>query len=182
MNDRFLTTNPIDKDHTILVDDLVIFLKIHNVASYFEARTPTKKEYHECFRIELTYPFPEWSPHDPKYAEEEAKLTNEEDYIRHFHPYNRISSVTHDEHDFLHSITEDGARTIYEYNNDDTCDDVVSVACNISGIHSEKLKLSPEVLCKNWCIGCKISERILEEWVVVNKNGQNYATTLQYSR
>jgi hypothetical protein len=159
---KFLTTNPTDKDHTIVVDDLVICLKIHNVASYFEARTPTKKEYHECTRIELTYPLPEWSPHDPKYVEEEKKRTDEEGYNRHFHSDNRISCITHDEHDFLHGITEDGARTIDECNNDDTCDDVKIVASDISSIHSEKFKLSPEVLCMNWCIGRKIAERKLD--------------------
>jgi hypothetical protein len=39
---KFLTSRPTDQDHAIVVNDLVMCLRIHNVASYFDARTPTK--------------------------------------------------------------------------------------------------------------------------------------------
>jgi hypothetical protein len=90
---KFLTSHPTEKDHAIIVDDLLMCLSIHKVASYFDARTPTKKEYEECDRIELTYPFPEWSPHDPVFAEEEAKRTDDDGCVRGFKKCRRVSQV-----------------------------------------------------------------------------------------
>jgi hypothetical protein len=49
-----LTTHPTDLDHPIVLEDLTISLDIFNVASFFHGRTPTRKEYDECERIELT--------------------------------------------------------------------------------------------------------------------------------
>jgi hypothetical protein len=89
---KFLTPHPTDQDHAIGVNDLVMCLRIHNVASYFDTRTPTKNEYEECDRIKLTYPFQEWCPHDTKYAKEEIKRTDDEGYVRQFHLDSRISS------------------------------------------------------------------------------------------
>ena len=40
---KFLTSHPTEKDHAIVVEDLLICLSINKVASYFDARTPTKK-------------------------------------------------------------------------------------------------------------------------------------------
>jgi hypothetical protein len=49
---KFLTTNPTEKDHTIVANDL---LKVNNVASYFEARTPTKKDVKELYGFLYIY-------------------------------------------------------------------------------------------------------------------------------
>jgi hypothetical protein len=81
---KFLTTNPTDQDHAIILEDLTISLDIFNVASFFHGRTPTRKEYDKCERIELTYPSPEWSPNSELYAEEESKCVDEEGYARKF--------------------------------------------------------------------------------------------------
>jgi hypothetical protein len=82
---KFLTNHPTDNDHAMIIDYLVIPLEIHQVALYFHGRQPTKKEYEECDRLELTSPFPEWSPHDPVvYAEEESKCLDDEGYVRQF--------------------------------------------------------------------------------------------------
>jgi hypothetical protein len=56
---KFLTKHPTDLDHAIVLEGLTISLDIFNVASFFHGRTPTRKEYDECERIELTYPSPE---------------------------------------------------------------------------------------------------------------------------
>jgi hypothetical protein len=53
---KFLTKHPTDLDHAIVLADLTISLDIFNVASFFHGRTPTRKEYDECERIEPTYP------------------------------------------------------------------------------------------------------------------------------
>jgi hypothetical protein len=69
---KFLATHPTDQDHAIILEDLTISLDIYNVASFFHGRTPTRNEYDECERIELTYSSPEWSPNSDLYAEEES--------------------------------------------------------------------------------------------------------------
>jgi hypothetical protein len=102
---KFLTKHPTDKDHAMIIEDeLVIPFEIHKVASYFHARKPTKKEYEECARFELTNPFPEWSPHDPVYAEEESKRLDDEGYVRQFRNHRQVSSVIHDEGDFINGV------------------------------------------------------------------------------
>jgi hypothetical protein len=73
---KLLTTHPTDQDHSIILKDLYISLDILNFASFFHGRTPTKKEYNECERIEVTYPSPEWSPNRTLYAEEESKCVD----------------------------------------------------------------------------------------------------------
>jgi hypothetical protein len=103
---KFLTNHPTDNDHAMIIDGLVIPLEIHKVESFFHACKPTKKEYEECDRLELTSPFPEWSPHDPVYAEKESKCLDEEGYVRQFRNHRQLSSVTHDEGDLLNGRTE----------------------------------------------------------------------------
>jgi hypothetical protein len=39
---KFLTNHPTDNDHAIIIDDLVIPLEIHKVASYFHGRKQRK--------------------------------------------------------------------------------------------------------------------------------------------
>jgi hypothetical protein len=91
-----------------MMNTLLICLGIRNVASYFDTRTPATKEQEECYRIALTYLFPEWSPHDKKYASEESTCTDDEGYAGQLHLESRISSVTHDEQNFLCGITAEG--------------------------------------------------------------------------
>jgi transposase InsO family protein len=38
----------------------------------------------------------------------------------------------------------------------------MDISSNINGISSEKFKLSPDLLCKNWCIGRTLGERPLQ--------------------
>jgi hypothetical protein len=101
---KFLTTHPTDQDHAIVLEDLTISLDIFNVASFFHGRTPTKKEYEESERIELTYPSPEWSPNSDIYAEEESKCIDEEGYTRKFRT-RQTSSVIHDDGEFIGQST-----------------------------------------------------------------------------
>jgi hypothetical protein len=75
---KFLTAHPTDQDHPVILEDLTISLDIFNVASFFHGRTPTKREYDECKRIELTYPSPECIPNSELYAEEESECVDEE--------------------------------------------------------------------------------------------------------
>ena len=145
---KFLTAHPTEKDHAIVVEDLLICLSINKVASYFDARTPTKKEYDECDRIELTYPFPEWCPHDPKFAEEEANRTDDDGCVRSVRNSRNVSQVTHDEGDLLSGFN--GWEAVGEEQ------------ISISGINSDKFKLTSDVLCKNWGIGKALAERTIE--------------------
>jgi hypothetical protein len=137
---KFLTTNPTDLDHAIILEDLTISLDIFNVASFFHGRTPTWKEYDECERIELIYPSPEWSPNSELYAEEESKCVDEEGYARKFKGTRTTSSVVHDDGEFIRSINE---LTLSHG----------SIKETVSGINSEKFKLNADVLWTSWGIG-----------------------------
>jgi hypothetical protein len=128
---------------------LTISLDIFNVASFFHGRTPTRKEYKECERIELTYPSPEWSTNSELYAEEETKCVDEEGYARKFKATRRTSSLVHDDGGFIRSIN---ALTISQ-------DDIRET---VSAINSEKFKLNPDVLCTNWGIGPNIAENTIK--------------------
>jgi hypothetical protein len=79
---KFLTTLPSDHDHAIKAEELLIPLELHGVTSYFPGRKPTPKEYNTCTRIELTYPDPEWMPHDVQYSEEEARFVHSDGSAR----------------------------------------------------------------------------------------------------
>ena len=135
---KFLTHKPTEDDHALRVEELLIPLDIHKVASYFSGRKPTKKEYEECTRIELTYPYPEWAPHDPIYAEEESKCKDDEGYVTDFRRVESLNTVF-DENEFITRINE----------------------LSISSVSSEKFKLTPDVLCQNWGIGRVIAERTM---------------------
>jgi hypothetical protein len=77
---KFLTTHLTDKDHSIALEDLTIALDIHKVLSFFHGPTPNQEEYNGYDRIELTYPFPEWSPNTKLYAEEESKCKRQDEH------------------------------------------------------------------------------------------------------
>ena len=128
---KFLTLHPTELDHALVVNDLLICLSLNKLASYFDARTPTRKEYEECDRIQLTYPYPEWCPHDPKYAEEEANRTDDDGCIRSVRNNRNVSQVTHDEQELLKGIN--GWEAVRD-------EEIV-----ISGISSDKFKLTSDV-------------------------------------
>ena len=144
---KFLTSHPTEKDHAIVVEDLLICLSINKVVSYFDSRTPTKKEYDECDWIKLTYPFPEWCPHDPKFAEEEANRTDDDGCVRSVRNNRNVSQVTHDEGYLLSGFNGWEA--------------VGDEQISISVINSDKFKLTSDVLCKNWGIGKALAERTI---------------------
>jgi hypothetical protein len=145
---KFLTTHPTDQVHAIVLQDLTISLDILNVSSFFHGRTPTRKEYNECERIELTYPSPEWSPNSDLYAEEESKCVDEEGYARKFKVTRRTSSIIHYGSEFIGCSNE---LAISQDNEQ-----------SVSGINSEKFKLNADVLCSNWIIGKNIAENTLK--------------------
>jgi hypothetical protein len=150
LNDVVLNEgHPTDQDNPIILQDLTIVLDIFNVAFFFHGRTPTRKEYDECERIELTYPSPEWSPNSDLYTEEESKCLDKKGYARKLKGTRRTSSIIHDDGEFIRCIN---ALAISQ-------DDKQSV----SGINSEKFKLNSIVLCTNWGIHKNIAENTIKE-------------------
>ena len=78
-NPKFLTEDPIDESHAISCEDIMgalvnITLALKGVTSYFPTRKPTKHEFENCPRIELTYLTPEWDPHSTTFQEQEEAL------------------------------------------------------------------------------------------------------------
>jgi hypothetical protein len=138
---KFLTTHPTDQYHAIILEDLTIWLDIFNIASFFHGRTPTKREYYECERIELTYPSPEWSPNSDLYAEEESKCVDKEGYAHKFRGARCSSSIIHDDGEFIRCINTLAILQTGE------------VRETISGVKSDKFKMNSDFLCNNWGIG-----------------------------
>jgi Reverse transcriptase (RNA-dependent DNA polymerase) len=132
---KFLTAAPTEKDHAIMLEDLIIPLDLHGVTSFFHGRTPTMAEYESCKRIELTYPDPTWRPHDPTFADEEALRNNADNEDI------QVLAVLDEEH---------FSRDIYEQ-------------FGVSALKSDnpRYKLTPEVLATTWGIGLSIAKQTL---------------------
>ena len=79
---KFLTEDPTDESHAISCEDntgtlINITLALKGVTSYFPTSKPTKHEFDNCPKIELTYLTPEWDPHSTTFQEwEEALMDN----------------------------------------------------------------------------------------------------------
>jgi hypothetical protein len=78
---KFLTANPTDQDHVIIVrspddDELRIPLHLRGTTSCFPTRRPTDQEFAECRHVELTYDNPEWDPSTKSYEEQESAMTD----------------------------------------------------------------------------------------------------------
>ena len=79
---KFLTEDPTNESYGISCDDntgtlINITLELKGVTSYFPTWKPTKHEFDNCPRIELTYLTPEWDPHSTAFQEqEEAFMAN----------------------------------------------------------------------------------------------------------
>jgi hypothetical protein len=110
--------------------------------------TPTQEEYNKCDRIELTYPFPEWSPHTELYAEEESKCIDEQGYARKFKASRQASRVIHDDGVFIRCINALSITPTTEEREINS----------ISALKSDKYKLNADMLCNNWGIGRTISK------------------------
>ena len=54
-----------------------ITLSLKGVTSYFQTRKPTKQEYKNCPRVELTYLTPEWDPHSTTFQEQGEALMDD---------------------------------------------------------------------------------------------------------
>ena len=73
---KFLTEDPADESHAISCEDKMgtlidITLALKGVTSYFATRKPTKHEFENCPRIELTCMTPEWDPYSTTFQEQE---------------------------------------------------------------------------------------------------------------
>ena len=76
---KFLTEDPTNESHAISCEDntgplINITLELKGVTSYFPTRKPTKHEFDNCPRIELTYLTPEWDPRSTTFQEQEEAL------------------------------------------------------------------------------------------------------------
>ena len=76
---KFPKEDPTDESHAISCEDNMgtlvnTTLSLKGVTSYFLARKPTKHEFENCPRIELTYLTPEWDRHSTKFQKQEEAL------------------------------------------------------------------------------------------------------------
>ena len=87
---KFLGEDPTDQSHASSCEDNMgtlvnITLSLKGITSYFPTRKPTKHEFNNCPRIDLTYLTPEWDPHSTTFQEQEEALM---DNKGKFHEWN----------------------------------------------------------------------------------------------
>jgi hypothetical protein len=79
---KFLTLNPTDETHAIVLQDpeeedpYVIPLSLSGVTSSFPTRKPTTADKYENTdrTFDLLYELPDWDSHSPTFVEEEASI------------------------------------------------------------------------------------------------------------
>ena len=84
---KFLTTNPTEKSHAIVLTDeagvLVIPLQLRGVSSYFNTRKPTAEEFETSEAVyDLTCNSLEWDPTSEAFAEQEKSMMNYKGEVR----------------------------------------------------------------------------------------------------
>ena len=146
---KFLTERPSEDDHVIRCEEVTIPLELHGVTSYFKARRPTKDEYLNCDRFELTYPDPEWIPSDSKYSEEESRFVSFDGSLVQAERY-LFAYETFDEARFISGFCQMKTR------DNASLDDISSLVTKKSSL------LSSETLSMRWGIGLQVAERTLK--------------------
>jgi hypothetical protein len=158
---KFLSMKPTEEDHAIVCGKLLVPLELAGVTSYFPARKPTKQEYNDCERIELTYPEPEWAPNDVWYSEEEDRFVHEDGSMTLYErKYTRqiFACQTFSDDDVVTNLQQYVLVDYSEHEYSDT-----DGTTTISAIETKtRFVMSPEELSRMWGIGLLAAKRTLE--------------------
>ncbi|KAI2502750.1 Reverse transcriptase (RNA-dependent DNA polymerase) [Fragilaria crotonensis] len=175
---RFLTENPDEFTHTILIPDTamgrpyVIPLGIHGVTSTFPTRKPSISEFESLPHVELTSEDPPYDPHDTTFASQERSLISTVwetgDRIGAAPSSRRLCSVSHTlEVAKAISVGSDAA-TLSLKQTSVIHDDMLlydSITSNISVLRkygSSGKQFKPEQLAKNWGIDLATAKRTID--------------------
>ena len=142
---KFLTEDPKDESHAISCEDNMatlvnITLSLKGVTSYFPTRKPTKQEFKNCPRIQLTYLTPEWDPHSTSFQEQEEALMDNEGKLHERN--NKRMRVDR----YISMFDTMLASTLTECEDDPTHDlslalhDQIQVSVIVSGVSTKKVK------------------------------------------
>jgi hypothetical protein len=134
---KFLTETPDEKDHAIIVGELLIPLELKGVISYFPVRKPTVDELETCVRVEMTAQAPAWHPHSEALAEEESLVAHSDGSINH--QYERR----------IFSVELDPSHVFPSY-------DTVALLSSKS-----QSSINPQVLAKFWGIGLEAARKTI---------------------
>ena len=96
---KFLTDDPTDESHATSCEDntgtlISTTLALKGVTSYFPKRKPTKPEFENCPRIELTFLTPEWDPHSTTFQEQEEALVDNKGKLHEWLTKERVLTDT----------------------------------------------------------------------------------------
>ena len=165
---KFLTEDPTNKSHAISCEDntgtlINITLELKGVASYFLTRKPTKHEFDNCPRTELTYLTPEWDPHSTTFQEQEEALMDNKGKLHEW------SSKGKNVDRYISIFDTMLASTLTECLDDPThnlslaLNGQVQVSGIVSGVNTKKGKaqVTPYDLAKRWNIGLETAKRTL---------------------
>jgi hypothetical protein len=134
------------------------------LTSYFPAGKPTKQEYNNADRIELTYPDPEWSPNDVWFSEEENCFVHEDGSMTLYDKkYNRrIFSCATFNDEYLVLGLQGNVLVLHQETSDSSDVTISAIETN------QKFTMSPEELCRTWRIGLLAAKKTL---VATTQNG-----------
>lgn len=172
---RFLTDNPDEFTHAILVPDsstdcpYVIPLGLQGVTSTFPTRKPTVDEYESLPRLELTSEDPPYDPHDPTFASQEqalfASVWDTGDRIGAA-PSKRLCSVSHTHGTAVSLATGVDAAALSLRQISVTLDvPSLSASLRLAALHKygpNGKQYKPEQLARNWGIDVATARRTID--------------------
>ena len=165
---KFQTEDPTNESHAISCEDnmgtlIIITLELKGVTSYFPTRKPTKHEFDNCPRIEVTYLTPEWDPHSTTFQKQEEALMDNKGKIHEW------SKKRKDVDRYISMLDTMSTSTLTECQDDPTHNlslaltGQVQVSGIVSGVNTKKRKaeVTPYDLAKRWNIGLETAKRTL---------------------
>ena len=140
-----------------------ITLELKGVTSYFPTRKPTKHEFDNCTRIELSYLTPEWDPHSTTFQEQEETLMDNKVTLHEWS--NKRKNVDR----YISIFDTVLASSLTECQDDPTHN--LALALNVQvqvsgivlGVNTKKRKteVTPYDLAKRWNIGLETAKKTL---------------------
>ena len=163
---KFLTEDPTNESHAISCEDntgtlINITLELKGVTSYFPIRKPTKHEFDNSPRIELTYLTPEWDPHSAIFQEQGEALMDNKGKLHEW------SSKGRNVGRYISIFDTMFASTLTECQDDPTHNLALNGQVQVSGIVSGvnrkngKAEVTPYDLAKRWNIVLETTKRTL---------------------
>ena len=165
---KVLTEDPANESHAISCEDntgtlINLTLDLKGVTSYVPTRKPTKHEFDNCPRIELTYLTLEWDPHSTTFQEQEEALMDNKGKLHEWSSKGKNADRYISIFDTMLASTLTECQVDPTHNLSLALNDQVEVSGIVSAVYTKKGKaqVTPYDLAKTWNIGLETAKRTL---------------------